>query len=164
MTSEYNRWPDKAGPSRRHFGRAVDRSILTVGTCCLKSKTYSWVSSCGTTIRFLWKMLDVDHFVRGDCFALPLFLKFSSKMSLRTQTFERESSSFFCYRKCKIVNYCPHQLNQKPHTLFINLLHHSQMVIIKYFILFWLKYVNIFAKFKKCIVYYIVFHSNTFDQ
>ena len=27
MTSEYNRWPDKAGPSRRHFGRAVDRSI-----------------------------------------------------------------------------------------------------------------------------------------
>ena len=25
MTSEYNRWPDKAGPSRRHFGRAVDR-------------------------------------------------------------------------------------------------------------------------------------------
>ena len=27
MTSEYNRWPDKAGSSRRHFGRAVDRSI-----------------------------------------------------------------------------------------------------------------------------------------
>ena len=23
-----NGWPDKAGPSRRHFGRAVDRSIL----------------------------------------------------------------------------------------------------------------------------------------
>ena len=27
MTNEYNRWPDKAGPSRLHFGRAVDRSI-----------------------------------------------------------------------------------------------------------------------------------------
>jgi len=27
MTSKYNRWPDKAGPPRRHFGRAVDRSI-----------------------------------------------------------------------------------------------------------------------------------------
>jgi len=27
LTSEYNRWPDKAGPSRCHFGRAVDRSI-----------------------------------------------------------------------------------------------------------------------------------------
>ena len=27
LTSEYKRWPDKAGPSRRHFGRAVDRSI-----------------------------------------------------------------------------------------------------------------------------------------
>jgi len=27
LTSDYNRGPDKAGPSRRHFGRAVDRSI-----------------------------------------------------------------------------------------------------------------------------------------
>jgi len=27
LTSEYDRWPDTAGPSRRHFGRAVDRSI-----------------------------------------------------------------------------------------------------------------------------------------
>ena len=25
-----NRWPDKADPSRRHFGRAVDRSIIDV--------------------------------------------------------------------------------------------------------------------------------------
>jgi len=30
LTSEYNRWPDKAGPSRCHFGRAVDRSIVSV--------------------------------------------------------------------------------------------------------------------------------------
>ena len=30
LTSEYNRWPNKAGPSRRHFGRAVDRSIVSV--------------------------------------------------------------------------------------------------------------------------------------
>ena len=29
MTSEYKRWPDK-GPSGRHFGRAVDRSIACV--------------------------------------------------------------------------------------------------------------------------------------
>jgi len=35
LTSKYNRWPTKAGPSRRHFGRAVDRSIddLFVGIC-----------------------------------------------------------------------------------------------------------------------------------
>ena len=30
MTSEYNRWPDKAGPSRRHFGWADDRSIASI--------------------------------------------------------------------------------------------------------------------------------------
>jgi len=28
LTSDYNRWPDKAGPARRHFGRIVDRSIM----------------------------------------------------------------------------------------------------------------------------------------
>jgi len=32
MTSKYNRLPDKAGPSRRHFGWAVDRSITK--QCC----------------------------------------------------------------------------------------------------------------------------------
>ena len=28
LTSEYKERPDKPGPSRRHFGRAVDRSII----------------------------------------------------------------------------------------------------------------------------------------
>jgi len=28
LISAYNRWPDKAGLSRRHFGRAVDTSIF----------------------------------------------------------------------------------------------------------------------------------------
>jgi len=28
LTSEYKRSPDKAGPFGRHFGRAVDRSIV----------------------------------------------------------------------------------------------------------------------------------------
>jgi len=32
LTSEYNRWPDKAGPSRRNFGWAVDRSIQSLST------------------------------------------------------------------------------------------------------------------------------------
>ena len=43
MTSEYIRWPDKAGPSRRHFGRAVDRSIsfvLSYMLLCLEITVY----------------------------------------------------------------------------------------------------------------------------
>jgi len=28
LTSGYTRWPDKAGPSWRHFGRAFDRLIV----------------------------------------------------------------------------------------------------------------------------------------
>ena len=43
--SEYNRWPDKSGPSRRHFGRAVYRSILCViiafSIIPLKSQKYN---------------------------------------------------------------------------------------------------------------------------
>jgi len=30
LISEYNRWPDKAGLSRLHFGWAVDKSIFLV--------------------------------------------------------------------------------------------------------------------------------------
>ena len=41
MTSEYNIWPEKACPSRRHFGRAVDRSIEVVTSFTCTRKTYN---------------------------------------------------------------------------------------------------------------------------
>jgi len=46
MTSEYNRWPDKAGPPRRHFGRAVDRTMDSSTNFQAPPQAAYFLSSC----------------------------------------------------------------------------------------------------------------------